>query len=32
MRDKKMVGKPEARRILGTPTYRWENNIKMNLQ
>ena len=26
------VGKPEGKRSLGRPKYRWENNIKMNLQ
>ena len=27
-----LVGIPEARRLLGRSTCRWENNIKMNLQ
>jgi hypothetical protein len=27
-----MVGKPEGKRPLGRPRYRWENNIKMDLQ
>jgi hypothetical protein len=26
-----MVGKPEGKRPLGTPTHRWEDNIKMDL-
>jgi hypothetical protein len=26
-----LVGKPEGRRPLGTPSHRWEDNIKMNL-
>jgi len=26
------VGKPEAKRSLGRPRRRWEDNIKMNLQ
>jgi len=26
------VGKPEAKRPLGRPRRRWENNIKMDLQ
>jgi hypothetical protein len=26
------VEKPEGRRPLGRPRYRWENNIKMDLQ
>jgi hypothetical protein len=25
-------GGPEGKRPLGTPRYRWEDNIKMNLQ
>jgi hypothetical protein len=25
------VGKPEGRKILGTPRHRWKNNIKMDL-
>jgi hypothetical protein len=28
--QKKLVGKPERKRPLGTPRHRWENNIKMN--
>jgi hypothetical protein len=27
-----LVGRPEGRRPLGTPTSRWEDNIKMDLQ
>jgi len=27
-----LVGKPEGRRPLGTPSLRWEDNIKMDLQ
>ena len=27
-----LVGKPEARRPLGRPRHRWEDNIKMGLQ
>jgi len=27
-----LVGKPEERRILGRPSRRWEDNIKMDLQ
>ena len=27
-----MVGKPEAKRPLGRPRRRWEDNIKMDLQ
>jgi len=27
-----LVGKPEAKRSLGRPRRRWEDNIKMNLQ
>jgi hypothetical protein len=27
-----LVGKPEGRRSLGRPGYRWEDNIKMDLQ
>ena len=27
-----LVGKPEGKRPLGTPSRRWEDNIKMNLQ
>jgi hypothetical protein len=27
-----LVGRPEARRPLGTPTCRWEDNIKMDHQ
>jgi hypothetical protein len=26
------VGKPEGKRPVGRPRYRWENNIKMDLQ
>jgi hypothetical protein len=26
------VGKPEVKRPLGTPRYRWEDNINMDLQ
>jgi len=26
------VGKPKGKRPLGRSRYRWENNIKMNLQ
>jgi hypothetical protein len=26
-----LVGKPERKRPLGRPRYRWVNNIKMNL-
>jgi hypothetical protein len=26
-----LVGKPEGKRSLGTPTCRWENNIRMDL-
>jgi hypothetical protein len=26
------VGRPEGRRPLGRPRYRWEDNIKMHLQ
>ena len=26
------VGKPDGKRPLGRPRYRWENNIKMDLQ
>jgi len=26
-----LVGKPEAKRLLGRPRRRWENNIKMDL-
>jgi len=26
------VRKPEGKRPLGRPSYRWEDNIKMNLQ
>ena len=29
---KVLVGKPEGKRPLGTPSYRWEDNIKMDLQ
>jgi hypothetical protein len=27
-----LVGKPEGKRPLGRPRFRWENNIKMDLQ
>ena len=27
-----LVGKPEGKRPLGRPSYRWEDNIKMDLQ
>ena len=27
-----LVGKPEGERPLGRPRYRWEDNIKMDLQ
>jgi hypothetical protein len=27
-----LVGKPEGKRLLGRPRFRWENNIKMDLQ
>ena len=27
-----LVGKPEENRPLGRPRYRWEDNIKMDLQ
>jgi hypothetical protein len=27
-----LVGKPEGRRPLGRPRYRWEDNIRMDLQ
>ena len=27
-----LVGKPEGKRTLGRPRYRWEDNIKMDLQ
>jgi hypothetical protein len=27
-----LVGKPEGRRPFGRPRYRWEGNIKMDLQ
>jgi hypothetical protein len=27
-----LVGKPEAKRLLGRPRRRWENNIKIGLQ
>jgi len=30
--DRVLVGKPEGKRPLGRPTYRWKNNIKMDLQ
>jgi hypothetical protein len=27
-----LVGKPEGKRPLGSPRYRWEDNIKMDLR
>jgi hypothetical protein len=27
-----LVGRPEGKRLLGRPRYRWEDNIKMYLQ
>jgi hypothetical protein len=27
-----LVGKPEGKRSLGRPSYRWEDNIKMDFQ
>ena len=27
-----LVGEPEGKRALGSPRYRWENTIKMDLQ
>jgi hypothetical protein len=27
-----LVGKPEGKRPIGTPTFRWENNIKIDLR
>jgi hypothetical protein len=27
-----LVGRPEGRRPLGSPTRRWEDNIKMDIQ
>jgi len=27
-----LVGKPEGRRLLGTPRRRWEDNIRMDLR
>jgi len=27
-----LLGKPEGKRPLGRPKYRWEDNIKMDLQ
>jgi hypothetical protein len=27
-----LIGKPEGKRPLGRPRYRWEDNIKMDLQ
>ena len=27
-----LVGKPEGRRLLGRPRYRWVDNIRMDLQ
>jgi hypothetical protein len=37
MREKRnayriLVGKPEGKRPLGIPRYRWEDNIKMDLR
>ena len=37
MRDRRglyrvLLGKPEGKRPLGRPRYRWEDNIKMDLQ
>jgi hypothetical protein len=29
---RKLVGKPEVKRILGTPRRRWVSNIKMDLR
>ena len=29
---KVLLGRPEGKRQLGRPRYRWENNIKINLQ
>jgi len=29
---KLLMGKPEGKRQLGRPRYRWEDNIKMDLQ
>jgi hypothetical protein len=26
-----LVGKPEGKRLLGTPRHRWEDNIRMDL-
>ena len=26
------MGKPEGKRLLGSPRHRWEDNIKMDLQ
>jgi hypothetical protein len=27
-----LVGRPERKRLLGRPRYRWEYNVKMNFQ
>jgi len=27
-----LLGKPEGKRLFGRPRYRWEDNIKMELQ
>jgi hypothetical protein len=27
-----LVGKPEGKRLLGTPRRRWETNMKMDIQ
>jgi hypothetical protein len=27
-----LVGKPEGKRLLGSPRRRWEDNIRMNLR
>ena len=27
-----LVGKPEVKRLLGRPRYRWEDNIKIDIQ
>jgi hypothetical protein len=31
-KERVLVGKPEAKRQLGRPRYRWENGIKMVLR
>jgi len=31
-RGERPLGKPEGKRLLGRPRFRWEDNIKMNLQ